>query len=105
MINKTRLREAVLGEIGKRHKLGEHAGGSGHLGYVHLTNLDMGEPVEIEYNEKLAYEIHFTFETYTESEFHYASDDTDSNDIYSNTCRAKIVVDEALRILDYQKLE
>ena len=61
MIDKSKLKELLLGEIEKRHKLGEQVGGSGHLGYVSLTNLEIGEPAEIEYNGEKTFEIPFTF--------------------------------------------
>ena len=101
MIDKSKLKELLLGEIEKRHKLGEQVGGSGHLGYVSFTNLEIGEPAEIEYNGEKTFEIPFTFETYTESEFHYATDNNDSDDMYRNIHHAKIIVNEELKVLNY----
>lgn len=101
MIDMSKLNKLILEEIGKRHKLGEQVGGSGHLGYVNLTRLDVGEPTEIEFCGEKAYEIPFTFETYTESEFHYATDDDNSDDMYSSVYHARIIVDDGLKVLDY----
>ena len=101
MRDRERLKTIILDEIGNRHKFGEQAGGSGHMGYASLTNLEIGDPAEIEFEGKQAYEIPFDFETYTESEFHYATDDDDSDDWYRNRYRGKIIVDTDLNVLDY----
>lgn len=52
MLDKTRLRKLILEEISRHHKIGEQVGGSGHMGWVSVTKLDIGEPKEIEYNGK-----------------------------------------------------
>ncbi|UCE20461.1 MAG: hypothetical protein JSV84_09040 [Gemmatimonadota bacterium] len=98
------LKDLILAEISIRHTLGEQVGGSGHLGFVSLTNLEIGEPVEIKFKEKQAFEILFSFETYTESEFHYATDDDDSDDMYRSIYHAKIIVDKELKVLHYTNL-
>lgn len=101
MIDSSKLKKLILEEVGKRHKLGEQVGGSGHLGYVHLTRLDIEEPTEVEFGGEKAYEIPFTFETYTESEFHYATDDDNPDDMYRRVYHARIIVDDKLKVLDY----
>ena len=101
MIDTSELKELIIKEISKHHYLGEQVGGSGHLGYVNLTNLEIGEPAEIEYDGKKVFEIPFTFETYTESEFHHATDDDNSDDWYRNLYSGKVIVDWDLNVLDY----
>ena len=101
MNSKAKLKELIQEEITSHHGLGQQAGGSGHLGYVSLTNLEVEEPAEIEFEGKQAFEIPFTFETYTESEFHYATDDDNTIDWYRRRYRGKIIVDQDLNVLDY----
>ena len=97
-----RLREIILEEIGKHHPLGEQAGGSGHLGHVSLTNLEIGEPVEIDREGEQNFEIPLTFETYTESEFSYTTNGEDSDVWHSNVFHAILIIDRNLNVVEYR---
>jgi hypothetical protein len=49
MKSNAKLKELIQKEIISHHALGEQAGGSGHLGYVSLTKLEIEDPAEIEF--------------------------------------------------------
>ena len=69
-------KQVILNEIAKHRKIGEHAGGSDHLSFVSITKLDIKDPKQITHDQKPAFEVIFTIETYTETEFmHHPKDD------------------------------
>jgi len=76
------LRKIVDSHIRGRERLGEQAGGSGHLGYVSYALGEIGEPVrgeggvwEIPYSYKGGvWEIPYSYTVFVETEFTYYPD-------------------------------
>ncbi len=68
MLTKEQIEKAVQGQIEKDEKLGDQAGGSGHMSYVNYTVDEIGEPVksdrgwEAEYKYTVVVTTEFTIE-------------------------------------------
>ena len=97
MEDKTELTEIILKKLNEIHKLGEHAGGSGHLSYRSLSKLDLKKPKHIDIEGIRAFEVKISYKIYTESEFEY---DPDEDDYLTESYNKKITYDEELNILD-----
>lgn len=65
------LRKIVDSHIRGRERLGEQAGGSGHLGYVSYALGEIGEPVR---GEGGVWEIPYSYTVFVETEFTYYPD-------------------------------
>jgi len=65
------LRKIVDSHIRGRERLGEQAGGSGHLGYVSYALGEIGEPVR---GEGGVWEIPYSYTVLVETEFTYYPD-------------------------------
>jgi len=68
MLTKEQIETAVHGQIEKDEKLGDQAGGSGHLSYVDYTIDQISEPMdkdggwEVEYSYTVVITTEFTIE-------------------------------------------
>ena len=68
MITKEQIEKAIIGQIEKYEKLGEQAGGSGHLSDVNFIIDEIGDPVEtgdsweVEYKYTIVVTTEFTIE-------------------------------------------
>ena len=68
MLTKEQIKEAVIGQIEKYEKLGEQAGGSGHLSDVNFIIDEILDPVEteegweVEYKYTIVVTTEFTIE-------------------------------------------
>lgn len=92
-----KLLEVIKAQISNHHKIGESAGGSGHLSDKSIQNLKIVETKKIKFQNKEAFQSDFTFETATISEFTMAGEEHVSK--YSG----KIVFDKDLDVLDYKE--
>ena len=90
--------EIIKSAICNYRKIGEQSGGSGHLGFVNITEFNI-ETVEFTtYKEQPAWEVTFRFKTFTETEFEHAPQD----DIYyQSEYRDKVILDENTDVLNY----
>lgn len=102
MLNKEKLGEIIREEINKHHRLGEHAGGSGHLGYRSITKMEIGDPQEFTFKNKRAFKIKLKYEIYTETEFLHPPE---KDDLYTEHHRETIILDENLEVLDFKSLD
>lgn len=100
MIDKSKINLAVKEELRKQRKLGEQTGGSGHLGFVSISELKHSDPKKIKFKGQDAYEVLVELETYTETEFEHSPE---HDEMYKSRHRDKIILDENLNVLDYQK--
>lgn len=97
--DEARVKELILDRFSQRHKLGEAAGGSGHLGFISVTRIHVWEPREVEAGGQRATEFPFTVETYTETEFLHEPDD---DVYYTNRYGGTIVLDGSMNVLDFK---
>jgi len=102
MYNIKKLEKVIKEEINKKRRLGEHTGGSGHLGFRSIVKFNLGEPREIPHHGEQVYEIICEYEVYTETEFMHSPE----NDIYyTEHYRDKIIFNKDLKILEYKELK
>jgi len=95
---KNLLEQKIREKISEVYKLGEHAGGGGHLSYRSLSDLSIGEPKEFSFQGKKAFEIICEYKIYTETEFMHPPD---MEDLFTEKHKDKIIIDEELNILDF----
>ena len=96
MLDLKALEKKIKERIEKSHKLGEHAGGSGHLAFRSLIQFKMEPPKEILHQGKNAYEISYKFGIYTETEFLHPPE---QDELYTERYEEKILVDDDLNFL------
>ena len=77
MSKKHHIESIVKRYIKSIHKLGEIAGGSGHIGHASLT-LDKCDFKQLENSD---IEVHFKYTIITETEFTYSPDDFPAENI------------------------
>lgn len=65
------LRAIIDSHIGGRERLGDQAGGSGHLGHVSYVLGEIGDPVR---GEGGVWEIPYSYTVFVETEFTYYPD-------------------------------
>ena len=92
------LRKKIIDKLNEIHKLGEHAGGSGHLSYRSLSKIELTEPKSILFEGSPAFEVEINYRIFTETEFEY---DPDEEDYLTESYYKKITFDDELNILDY----
>jgi hypothetical protein len=98
MFEKALLEQKIREEINKTYKLGEHAGGSGHLSYRSISDLSIGEPKEFSFQGKKVFGIICEYKIYTETEFMHPPE---MEDLFTEKHKDKIIVDEELNVLDF----
>ena len=94
-----KIKKRVNELIKEKRKLGEHAGGSGHLAYRSFTKYDLSALKEIIYNDKVAYELIAEYSIYTETEFLH---DPEEDDLYTEHYKDKFVFDKDLNLLVFK---
>lgn len=99
-IDTNKLKKIIQNEIEKRHKLGEFAGGSGHLSYRSVSKLELETPKEIKFKGKIAYQIAFKFNIYTETEFLHSPEDNDT--YFTERHQVKVIFDKNINILEWE---
>nr|MDO8086156.1 hypothetical protein [Candidatus Sigynarchaeum springense] len=97
-VDEKRIKELILEQFQRQHKLGETAGGSEHLGFTSVTRIDVGKPRETKINKQPAIEMSFTVETYTETEFLHSPDD---DVFYTKKYAGTIAVDASMNVLRF----
>ncbi|MHA1380457.1 MAG: hypothetical protein ACTSRG_18995 [Candidatus Helarchaeota archaeon] len=102
MVDEKELERIVREEISKKRKLGEYAGGSGHLAFTRIIKFSLGEPKEILYRETKVYEVICEYNIHTETEFLHSPE----NDIYyTKSYKDRIIFDKELNILEFEALK
>ncbi len=96
MLDTAKLEASVRKEIEKIHKLGEHAGESGHLAFRDLSKLTLSTPKEIKWKGRKAYEVICSYAITTESEFWDSDDDS-----HAESYEDKVIFDEDSKLLNY----
>jgi hypothetical protein len=100
METKTKFQEEQLKKIIDQDilihtKLGEFAGGSGHMSYISYKITKIDPPAAITHNNQSCYKIHYEYTTYTETEFTFYPD----NPPYEETYEKTIIIDQLGKIL------
>ncbi len=101
MIDEKKMKSIIQEEIEKLRKLGEHAGGSGHLAFRSIIKFKLSEPKEVEYEGKEATEVICKYDIYTETEFLHAPED---DEFYTEHYNDKFILDKDLKILTIEPL-
>jgi len=96
MIDLKVLEQKIKDRIARTHKLGEHAGGSGHLAFRSLIDFKMESPKEIMHEGKKAYDISYNFGIYTETEFLHPPE---QDELYTERHEENVNVDDDLNLL------
>ncbi len=97
-VDMKRVKELILDRFKQDHRLGEAAGGSGHLSNISVTRIDTGKPLDTKIGKQPALEIPFTVETYTETEFMHAPED----DVYYTKKYAGVIdIDASMNVLGF----
>jgi hypothetical protein len=96
MLSKTDLEKIVSKVIENQEKLGEAAGGSGHLSSTSYKIQNIETPIKCEFKSQPAWEINFAYDVFVETEFTYYPDNPPYEYHYVN----KVVVNEAGDILE-----
>ena len=86
MLTKEQIEEAVIRQIEKYEKLGEQAGGSGHLSNVDFIIDEIGDPVET----GEGWEVEYKYTIVVTTEFTYEPD----NPPYRYPKSGKVVIDK-----------
>jgi hypothetical protein len=100
MMDKSKIESIIREEISKLRKLGEHAGGSGHLAYRSLIKFELSEPKEIKYEDKEVFEVICKYDIYTETEFLHPPE---NDEYYTEHYTDKFILDKDLKILTTDK--
>jgi hypothetical protein len=74
MFTEEELREIVDSHIKGRERIGNQAGGSGHLGHVSYEVGEIGVPVRVDAGEGDVCEIAYSYKVFVETEFTYYPD-------------------------------
>lgn len=101
VIDKVKLKEIISEEIKKQYNIGESAGGSGHLSFVSITQIEIEKELKIEFNNSDALEFIFSFKTYKESEFIH--NDPEMEMYNTRTYHDIIIINEKCEVLNYKK--
>ena len=96
MLDLKALEQKIKERIEENHKLGEYAGGSGHLAFRSLIEFKIERPKEIVHEGKKAYEIYYKFGIYTETEFLHPPE---QDELYTERHEDKVLVDDDLNFL------
>ena len=102
MSEKGTIEFAIRKEISKMRKLGEHAGGSGHLAYRSFIEFELSDPKEIEYKGKEVIEIICKYDIYTETEFLHPPED---DELYTEHYKDKFILNKDLKILKVEAID
>ena len=84
------IKEAVTRALEKKHKTGDRAGGSGHLGFVSLTNVVIEDTKR---NPDGGYRVSVSYDIFVETEFEYSGNDDYNRKHYS----CDLIVDNSLK--------
>ena len=84
------IKEAVTRALEEKHKTGDRAGGSGHLGFVSLANVVIEDTKSI---PKGGYRVSVSYDIFVETEFEYSGNDDYNRKHYS----CDLIVDSSLR--------
>jgi len=95
-----KLKEIILREIEKHRKIGDQVGGSGHMGHVRITGMEIIKLTDVEFGDKRARKVVFAFKTYTETEFEHPPE---MDVLYESSYTDRLIVDDDLNVLDYEK--
>jgi hypothetical protein len=101
MMNIEEIKELILKDIGKKRRLGEHAGGSGHLAFRSIIKFELIEPKETLYEGKQAIEVICKYDIYTETEFLHPPE---RDEEYTEHYRDRYILDKNLNILTVEDL-
>ncbi len=101
LMDNVKLKEIISEEIKKQYNIGESAGGSGHLSFVSITQIDIEQEMKIEFNNSDALEVIFSFKTYRESEFLH--DDPEMEMYNTRTYHDSLIINEKFEVLKYKK--
>ena len=88
--NSDQIKEAVIKALEKKHKTGERAGGSGHLGFVSLSNVVIDDTKS---TSDGGYRVSVSYDIFVETEFEYSGNDDYNRKHYS----CDLIVDNNLQ--------
>ena len=73
-LNIDKIKVALQGYLDERHGAGEKAGGSGHLGFLSIENVNI-EDIQRKPGKGLSrYEISYSYDVFVETEFEHTGD-------------------------------
>ncbi|MFC1775159.1 hypothetical protein ACFLZN_02485 [Nanoarchaeota archaeon] len=98
-MDKEKLKQVASTYLFKYDYVGTFVGGSGHLGDIRVTNMEVTQVKETEIDGKKCYEVKVDYETYTETEFEHDPDDP----AYVNHSSVTFYVDEEYNIVETEK--
>jgi len=101
MLNTAQIEQSIKEFISKNRKLGEHAGGSGHLAYRSLIKFTLDDLKEVKYRGESAIEVNCKYEIYTETEFLHPPEE---DEFYTEHYREKYILDNSLKMLSRKVL-
>ncbi len=97
MFDIKKIKEIIDEEIAKSRKMGEHAGGSGHLAFRSIIKFELSEPKEIQHKGNLAYELTCKYDIYTETEFLHPPEE---DEVYTEHYTDKFLFDKDSNIIE-----
>ena len=96
MFTDAQLQEIVKNQIEKDEKLGDQAGGSGHLGFVSYRIKKISDPEESQVEKGRTWKISYEYVTIVETEFTYYPDNPPYESLHEKT----IILDDSGTIIE-----
>ena len=97
MIDKEKIKKVLREKIEDVHNLGERAGGSGHLSYRSLSEIEISELRTIFQKGKKAFEVKCSYNIYIETEFEHTPGE---EDFLTEEYQKIIIIDTDMNILE-----
>ena len=91
-----KVKKKLKDYLDNKHKAGERTGGSGHLGFLSIENINVENIQRKPGQEPCKYEISYKYDVFVETEFEHTGDANFGKKHYTD----KVTMDENYVIID-----